>query len=151
MSWRRLPRSLSAFVLLLAVVGCSAPDLEVRDARVRALVPGTDKTVGYFRLVNRTEDVLTFTGAKSVSARAIELHTTTADESGIMRMRRLANLRVAPGETLDFAPGGHHLMLFGVAGLGDRVAGPGDRVEISLQFEERDPLLVSFRVVGLLD
>ena len=143
MSWQPRLRSFSG-ILLALVVGCTGPDLQVDEARVRALIPGDDKTVGYFTIVNRSERTLTLVGATSDSARAIELHTTQSNAEGIMRMRRLKDLRIESGETLSFGPGGHHLMVFGVGDL-------GEEVKISLNFVERDPLLVTFDVVGLLD
>ena len=140
MLWRLLLVSLSGLVLF----SCSSAELAVEDARVRALVPGSDKTVGYFSLSNQTGQVLTLVGAKAEGVRAIELHTTKADEQGFTRMRRLSEVTVRPGDTMIFTQGGHHLMLFGVEGL-------DQSLQISLQFKERDPLIVSFRTIGLLD
>jgi hypothetical protein len=36
-------------------------------------------------------------------------------EDGVMKMRPLKDLTVAPGETLQLAPGGSHVMLMGLA------------------------------------
>ena len=140
MSWRRL----LVLTSVLALVGCSAPEILIEDARVRTPVPGTDKTVGYFSLTNRTTETLTLVGAHAEAVRAIELHTTKADSQGFTRMRRLSEVSVASNETVVFTKGGHHLMLFGVDEL-------GEDLQVSLQFKERDSLSISFKTIGLLD
>lgn len=106
-------------VLLLAVAGCADPGpLTVSDARVRALIPGQDKTAAYFTARNTSDSELVLTGASSDSVRAIEMHTTIRD-GDVVGMRRLPAVVIPAGETVRFTPGGRHLMMFGVAALGD--------------------------------
>ena len=105
--------------VLLSLAGCSAPDdVLIDNARVRALITGQDKTVAYMDVQNRTDTILTLTGASSEAVRTIEIHTTRMDD-GVMRMRRLKTVDIPPGETIRFEPGGRHLMLFGVKSLGE--------------------------------
>ena len=109
----------ASFSLSLVLSGCTAdsgPTLRVQDARVRALIPGQDKTVGYFELSNNGPATVTLIAADSDFGRAIEFHTTTLND-GTMRMRRLGDVGIKPGETVSFQPGGNHLMLFGVTSL----------------------------------
>ena len=104
---------------LLLAGGCSpAPDVLIDNARVRALIPGQDKTVAYMDVHNRTGSAVTLTGARADTVRAMEIHTTRMDD-GVMRMRRLKSVAILPGETIRFEPGGRHLMLFGVTSLGE--------------------------------
>lgn len=143
MSWRPLPGCCS-FAVIVLVAACADPGIAITDAYVREPVPGTDKTVGYFNLSNRTDEQVVFVGARSDAVRAIEIHTTRADDDGMMRMRRLGEVPVEPGHAVSFEPGGMHLMLFGVGE-------PGDSLQVSLLFEGGESHLVEFDVVGLLD
>lgn len=113
----RLTRIVALAGLVLLHAGCTSHadgPLAFDDARVRALLPGTDKTVGYFRVRNTTDAPIVLVGARAPGVRAIEYHTTTRDGDTV-RMRRLQEVVLAPGETTEFAPGGRHLMLFGVS------------------------------------
>lgn len=130
----------------LAATGCSGPDagssgaLEISDARVRALIPGQDKTAGYFRARNSTADAMVLSGARSGQARSIEMHITVQD-GDMMRMRRLDAVEIAPGETVRFEPGGRHLMIFGVDSL---EAG----IDIELQLRDGTTVPVHFETIA---
>ena len=129
-----------------ALAGCGAEPaatapIEVTDARVRALIPGQDKTVGYFELTNNTTATLTLLSAEADAARAIEFHTTRLDD-GIMRMRRLPEITIPAGETIRFQPGGNHLMLFGVRSL--NTDNP-----VRLYFDDGRALTVQFRQIAI--
>jgi len=133
-----------ASVCLLVGAGCVAePDnpIHVDNARVRALIPGQDKTAGYFDITNDSPNVVRLVGAESGIARAIEFHTSTLD-GGVMRMRRLTDVTVAPGTTTHFQPGGNHLMLFGVRSM-------TDENEIRLLTEDGGVLSVTFLQVPI--
>ena len=119
---------------ITAVAG--ADDLHFDNARVRALIPGQDKTVGYFEVRNEGAEDVELVTVVAATARAAEFHTVIRD-GDIMRMRRLEQVVVPAGGTLSFAPGGNHLMLFGVTSLADHkdfifTTDAGD--EISLSF-----------------
>jgi hypothetical protein len=111
-------------MLLLLASGCGEPSgsgadgpgLQVTEARVRALIPGQDNTVGYFTAHNPGSTEVVLTGASSAGIRAIEMHTTIRD-GDVARMRGLEEVVIAPGDTVRFEPGGRHLMLFGVSEL----------------------------------
>ena len=123
----------------LLATACGAPSVEVSDARVRALLPDQDKTVGYLRISNPTSAPFTLSAASSPDVRAIEMHTTRRD-GDVLRMRRLSSVEVPAGGEIVFESGGHHLMLFGVGEL-------GPQVEITLTSSEGQALTVNFDVV----
>jgi periplasmic copper chaperone A len=109
--------------------------LDISDARVRALIPGQDKTAGYFTAHNPTTDSIVLTGARSGAVRAIEMHISIRD-GDMMRMRRLEQVEIAPEETVRFEPGGRHLMLFGVEALNS---------EVTITLEQHDGTLIPVR------
>ncbi|NKB98164.1 MAG: copper chaperone PCu(A)C [Pseudomonadales bacterium] len=141
--YRPLTLCLTA-ILSGGLVACAEQDLQVRDAGVRTLVPGTDKTVGYMVLENRSQVPMILVGASGREFRAIEMHTTKrVEETGMMQMRRLKEVAIKPGETVRFETGGMHLMLFGVQELNEPVV-------IELQFQDGTHQYVNFDVLGLV-
>lgn len=121
--------------------GESAPDagapVRVTDARVRAVVPGQDKTAAYFTIENRGPTPFVLAGVESARARAIEIHTIVRD-GDMARMRRLPQVVVEPGALVRFAPGGLHLMIFGVSEPLDPftatlVSADGQRLEVAFE------------------
>lgn len=138
-----LPWLLTLAALLLAGCGGDA-GVSVSDARVRAVIPGQDKTAGYFELRNGTDTTLRLIGASSATVRAIEMHETV-QKDGLSRMRRLDAVEIAPGDSVRFEPGGRHLMLFGVES-----ADAGDPpLEMTLQLDGSAPITVKFEVVPI--
>ena len=132
----------AALIALLTLAGCDGDDaLAVSEARVRAPIPGQDKTVGYFTAHNPSDEAVKLTGAESAAVRAIEIHTTSRD-GDVVRMRRLDEVVIPAGDTVRFEPGGRHLMLFGVAEL-------GENVEITLRTADGQRLPVRFETVPL--
>jgi copper(I)-binding protein len=118
--------TLSGLILagLAMLLGGCAPSaiepLQIEAARVRLPLPGTDKTVGYFEVTNNTTVPVVLIGARCEQARAVEFHTMVRD-GDMLRMRRLLEVPIAAGESVSFAPGGNHLMIFGVEALADNV------------------------------
>ena len=58
-------------------------------------------------------------GASAPGVR-IEMHSMSMD-GGIMRMAKLESVPVPAGNKVEFAPGGNHLMIFGLAGTPKRL------------------------------
>lgn len=112
--------------------------LQVTDAWIRKPVPPLDKTAGYFLITNHSPDKVVLTGARSDAARSIEFHETVQVDD-MMRMRRLKQLELGPGESVQFAPGGKHLMIFGFKSVSSPVG-------IELQFSSGQTLDVPFEL-----
>lgn len=119
------------------LTACSAPaEIQISDAAVRALIPGRDTTAGYFVVRNNTDTAITLLGASSSAARAIEMHRTVITEDRV-RMQRVADVNIPPGERVEFARGGLHLMIFGVKDF-------PEPFPITLQFNNNRQVAVSF-------
>jgi copper(I)-binding protein len=112
----------------MAVAAEPDTSLAFENAWVRALPPLQPNTAAYLTLVNRGEVAVAIVGASSNLADKVELHTTKQVD-GLMRMEQLQVLTVAPGERVELAPGGTHLMLLGLA----HMPAPGDDVRLCLQ------------------
>lgn len=100
------------------------------DLWVRMPAVGQTVAAAYGHITNGTEREVTVKSVRSALGRA-ELHETTGDAQGVMRMReRTDGFVLAPGSTLTFEPGGAHVMVFDVDMLGLRLA-----QTVNLEFE----------------
>lgn len=91
---------------------------------------------GFFTIAGGSSaDRLLAVGSPAVER--IELHETTG-QNGRMSMRALDSVAVPAGGTVEFAPGGRHLMLFGV----QPTVQAGDRVPLLFSFESGAKLTV---------
>jgi copper(I)-binding protein len=102
--------------------------LEFENVWVRAMPPFQPNSAGYFTVTNNGDVAVAIVSASSNVSDSVELHTTRKVD-GLMRMEKLQGLAIAPGERVELAPGGKHLMLLGLA---FRLV-PGDDVELCLQ------------------
>lgn len=97
-------------VLLLVSLPTHAGDLVARDAWIRAAPPSASVLAGYATLDNTGRDAVTIVGGTSTGFARVELHEMRTVD-GVMRMRALDEVTIAPGATLELAPGARHLML----------------------------------------
>ena len=98
-------------LLLLLPMMAQAEYLEITDAWVRAAPPNARVMVGYATVTNTSEYEIWITGAGSEGFGAVELHETI-EENGMATMIHLKFVKLQPGQTVNFKPGGKHFMLF---------------------------------------
>jgi copper(I)-binding protein len=135
----RLGVCLSALAALAA--GCASTGtpgtVQVLDAWARPAPEAGGTTAVYFRLLNSGDLPDRLIGGESLAAEAMELHQTMMD-GDVMQMMPVAGIDLAPGETVDFEPGGFHVMLTGLTGA----LSPGDSVGLTLEFQEAGEIQV---------
>ena len=111
-------------VLVVSISGCTEVDpssneatstLKFSHSTVRLPLPGVDKAVGYFTVVNQTDHMIELVSVSVASPIKVEMHETREIDN-MLRMRRLSQVIIEPAATVRFMPGGKHLMLFGLAG-----------------------------------
>jgi len=122
----------------LAAQGAAA--VQARDAWIRWL-PANVPNGAYLTLINSGSAPLVLVGAASPDFAAVSFHQTRI-VNGVSEMSAVGNLRLAPQSSLQFAPGGYHIMLMQPL----RALHPGDRVPITLRFADGTALQVSFEV-----
>ncbi len=118
---------LAALPLLFCAAVSAEPSLRIEGAWVRALPPTQSNTAAYLTVHKDGAAVAKLVDASAAGADRVEFHTTR-EVDGYMRMSRLDTLEVAAGESLQLAPGGTHLMLFGLAAMPQ----PGESVHLCL-------------------
>lgn len=136
----------SALWLLVLVTTATSAVAEVRvdNAWSRATPPGIERGAGYMTLHNTGDQARTLTGASAAWAQRIEIHESR-EVDGQMRMQALPDgLTLQPGETLELAPMGRHLMLMG---LTERLT-QGDTLALTLEFRNGGTLNTQLDVRG---
>ena len=79
--------------------------LTISDAVFRLMPPGRSMTAGYMLLKNNSGETQVLTSLRSDSANRVELHEH-AHVNGMMKMRKVDQLSIANGESVELAPGG---------------------------------------------
>ncbi|HET9230117.1 MAG TPA: copper chaperone PCu(A)C [Vitreimonas sp.] len=143
-----------AAALFVALAGCGqAPEtpsaaqeapagrLHVENAWAAPTPGGVDVSAGYLTLVNGapTEDILL--GVSSPRADRVEVHEMTM-EGGVMQMRAVERLAIAPGQSIELAPNGRHLMFYGVT----QPFAADETIPVRLTFEHAGAIDVSLPV-----
>ncbi len=99
------------------------------DAWVRLPAVAGRPAGGYF-MAHGTSANDALVGVSSPKAERIELHSLT-NENGVMKMRKEDSFALPAKCTLTFAPGGAHLMIFGLSGD----VKPGGKVPLTFRFQ----------------
>lgn len=122
--------------------GAGAPraEVEASAAWIRWL-PGDLPAGGYLTLHNRGTHAATLVGASSTGYAEISIHRSI-NQGGTSSMQPVQQLRLEPGESVNFGAGGYHLMLEHPT----TAVHPGDHVPITLHFEGGSSMTVSFEV-----
>ena len=98
-----------AVIAALACGAVYAQNIEVRDAWVRASVPGQKATGAFMKI--KAKDTVRLVGVASPAAAVAEVHEMKM-QGDVMTMRAVSGgLESAAGKTVELAPGGYHLML----------------------------------------
>lgn len=105
-----------------------------------AAVPGRP-AAGYFDY-RVTGERGALASVSSPQAARVEMHETMT-MGNMSEMRAIGRIPVRDGDTLHFAPGGRHLMLFDIA----RDVPAGGRIDLVLHFERGGPVTLPATLV----
>lgn len=134
-------RRVLATLTLLGLSGCAAKTLHVDDAWIAMPPPTATTAAGYLTLINAGSSPVRLTAVQTRSFNSAGIHRTVT-ENGMARMQPAAPLTIAAGETVEFRPGGLHIMLMGpLKPLTEEVS-----IDLELLFEQHDPLPVVAQV-----
>jgi periplasmic copper chaperone A len=88
-------------------------DLTISNSWARPAAEGQYSAI-YLTIKNAGEDADTFISAESPVAEKTQVHETRI-EDGVMKMRAVKDgIEIKPGSSLEFKPGGYHIMLLGL-------------------------------------
>ncbi len=118
-------------------------DLVVSEPWARATIGQVKAGAAYLTLTNNGAATDRLVAVETPAAKRSELHGHSMD-GGVMRMRPVEAIELAPGAPVVLRPGGLHVMLMGLkAPLKE-----GGRFSLTLVFEEAGRLEVEVRVEG---
>lgn len=99
--------TLSALLLSVAALA----DIHIENPRSRITAPTVKRGGAFMNIKNdgKTDDVLI--AASTPRSSKTELHNTTIDENGVMKMREMKDgIPVPAGQTVELKPGSLHVM-----------------------------------------
>ncbi|MEE4637508.1 MAG: copper chaperone PCu(A)C [Wenzhouxiangella sp.] len=128
-------------LLLLPAVGLAEQALVITDAWSPEAPPGR-MMAGFMELHNQSDEAIVLVDGESPLFGHVEIHTMIMDE-GVMRMRRLEELVIEAGQSVELRPGGLHLMLIEPL----EPLALGDTIDITLIDDQGDhhPLVSEIR------
>jgi len=88
-----------------------AGELHIDQPWSRALPPVAPTGAAYLSIENRGQHSDRLLAADTPIAGHAELHEHV-HQDGLMKMQQIDSIEIAPGERVEFTPGGHHIMLF---------------------------------------
>jgi copper(I)-binding protein len=122
-----------------------AADIVITQAWSRATPGGSRVAGGYLTIENNGTASDRLLSASTNVAKKVEIHEMAVTD-GVMTMRPVeGGLAIEPGRTVNFAPGGLHLMIVGLSAPLKQ----GDRVVVLLNFEKAGEIAVPFDVQGM--
>ncbi len=126
---------------LSIAMGAAQAEIIIKDAYVNAPPPMTQVTAGFFELENHGHDTVRLTHFSSPVAGKVELHATV-EQDGMSKMIAQDGVDIPSHGSVKLQHGGLHLMLMKLT----QELKPGDKVDISLGFDNGDELVQRFEV-----
>lgn len=111
------------------------------NAKLRTPIAGRP-SAGYLAIENSGPKADRLVAITSPDFARVEMHDTVS-EGGMKKMVKLDGVDIAAGSTLEFTPGGKHLMLFDPT----KPLKNGDSVKMTLTFAQLGPMEANFVVL----
>lgn len=127
--------------LFLGSVFAGEAPLQVEQAWIMAVPPGSEETAIFMTLINSgKKPVRIVSGSLAEADRVTPMLTTK--EAGRMGMKDMPFLEVAAGGRAVLRPGGDHLMVYGLK----KTLKPGSEISLTLQLQSGAPMVLSVPV-----
>ena len=137
--------------LLFLLTACNtggAPSLEIEDAWIRQVPPGSSISALYFEINNRGNVPDKLLSVNSPVSERAEIHSTVFNnDEGTAKMVKLQDVAIPAGETTSLSPGGIHIMLLNLKN--DFIS--GDEYDITAEFENSGTRTFKAKVRGMGD
>jgi copper(I)-binding protein len=125
-------KRLAFIALIFYALPCSADNLQITEAWIKNLPAVVPVRAGYMNIENKQPQTTTIKWLKSESFARIEVHRSV-ETNGVMSMQPIDALAIAPGETLQLAPGGFHLMMMNPV----KSMAPGDKIVVIIGYDDQ--------------
>jgi copper(I)-binding protein len=101
------------FSIAFLVTALFANDITVENAYVREVPPNMPNSAAFMLLNNSSDKEVALVSAESDVANIVEIHEHV-HENGMMKMRQVPKIAIAPKAQTVLQPGGYHVMLIGL-------------------------------------
>lgn len=130
--------------LLLAACGAAATGIQVTDVWGRASSMMTEAGAFYMLIENTGAEADALVAVETDVCGVIELHESSLDEAGVMRMRPVAGGRIElpAGSVVELKTGGLHVMCL----QKQEAFVEGATIPLTLVFEKADPIQVEAEI-----
>ena len=130
-------------VIVVVLAGCNSTEtIKVSGVWGRPSPGSAVNAAFYMQIQNNSTEVEQLVAADIEVCEYSELHESTVDENGVMRMGQVEGIYIPPAETVFLEPGGFHIMCINRQTNFD----PGDSVPIRLDFMTLGQLEVSAEI-----
>ena len=127
-------------VMIVLPVAAATNDLALSNAYVQVTIPSRP-AAGYFTLKNNGDKERVLVRASSPGCGSVMLHKSES-VNGVETMREVDSITVPAHGSVEFTPGGFHLMCMSPA---DALK-PGTTTQVTLSFKDGDALTSDFPV-----
>ena len=134
--------------------------IQITGAYIREPVARNTTAVAFFSINNPTSTNYRLLGASSNAAKVGEIHEHS-HSNGQMKMRQLDYVDIAANSTVEFAPGGLHIMLFDFSNSTDKKntdsSSQGKEQDatpsatLTLEFDNKQSVSVTANIRSVLD
>jgi copper(I)-binding protein len=121
-----------------------AGPIEIVNPWSRATPKGASAAIGYMAIRNNGTAPDRLIGGSIEVAADFELHSMVM-ENGIAKMRELRDVEIKPGQTIDFKPGGSHVMFVNLK----HPLIKGEHVKGTLVFQHAGTVQIEYNVEGI--
>ena len=121
-----------------------AGPISVEQPWARATPAGARTGAAYLTLTNKAKSTDRLMGATTPVAEKVQFHKVT-EKDGIVRMRELRSIEIAPGDKLILKPGNIHIMMVGLK----QPLKQGQTFPLTLEFEKAGTIEVVVSVAGV--
>ena len=118
--------------------------LEIGSPWSRSTPKGSQTAIGYMTIKNNGTTPDRLIGGSIDVATNFELHSMVM-ENGIAKMRELKDVEIGPGQTIEFKPGGSHVMFVDLK----HPLSKGEHVKGTLIFEHAGKVQIEYSVEGI--
>jgi copper(I)-binding protein len=123
----------------------TAGAIKIEAPWARATPKGASVGGGYLKITNTGTTPDRLIGGTSDVAPRFEIHEMSM-QGGVMKMREMPKgIEIKPGETVEFKPGGYHVMFVGLT----KPLAQGGEVKATLQFEKAGKIDVAFKIESI--
>ncbi|WP_342361454.1 DUF1775 domain-containing protein [Terrarubrum flagellatum] len=127
-----------------APAAAKAGPITIESAWTRATPTGAKIGGGYFTIRNTGKDADKLVGFSTSAAARGELHTMSMTD-GVMKMREVQSVEIPAGGSVEFKPGGYHLMMIDLK----QPIAEGAPIKGKLKFEKAGEVDVEFAVAPI--